>query len=192
MEGAAQSIAAVWSPDYLPAVLTRALTPAMCDRLIAIAESSGFARSLVYDGDGGAADEPGIRSSDTAEISAAQHREYYAVVADLVRNYNHEHCRFAINGLDALQVVRYHTGAQFRLHSDIGRKGAAHRKISLVVQLSDENSYEGGELVFGNDIVARTRGGGYIFPSWIPHEVRAVTSGVRYSLVAWAVGDYFR
>ena len=164
MEGAARSIAAVWSPDYLPAILTRALTPAMCEPLIAIAESSGFARSLIYDEDGGAADEPGIRGSDTAEISAGQHREYYAVVADLVREYNHEHCRFAINGLDALQVV----------------------------QLSDENSYEGGELVFGNEVVARTRGGGCIFPSWTPHEVRVVTSGVRYSLVAWAVGDYFR
>ena len=30
------------------------------------------------------------------------------------------------------------------------------------------------------------------FPSYILHEVTEVTKGVRYSLVAWANGEYFK
>ena len=41
-------------------------------------------------------------------------------------------------------------------------------------------------------VVPRTQGGGCIFPSWVPHEVHPVTSGIRYSLVTWAVGELFR
>ena len=196
MESAAQSTAEVWRPDYAPGSLAGIFSPAMCERLISIAESAGFSRSLVYGPDHGPADAPGIRSSDSAAISPVEHREYYAVIAKLIQQYNAERWRFAISGLDALQVIRYRPGARFRLHSDIvGEGGVLNRKISLILQLSDPGAYEGGELIFAeNDSVAvpRAQGGGCIFPSWVPHEVHPVTSGVRYSLVTWAVGDYFR
>jgi PKHD-type hydroxylase len=194
VEVAAQPATDVWRPDYAPGTLVGVFTPAMCERVIAIAEGVGFGRSLVYGEKGAPADDPNVRSSDSARISAERHREYYAVIADVVRKYNTDHCRFSVTGLDALQVIRYRPGARFKMHSDVvGEVAGANRKISLILQLSDENDYTGGELVFADDsVVPRTRGGGCIFPAWIPHEVLPVTSGLRYSLVTWAVGDCFR
>jgi len=195
VESAAKSTAEAWRPDYAPGSLTGVFSPAMCERLIAIAESTGFSRSLVYGEDFGPSDDPELRSSDSAGISAVEHREYYAVVANLIQKYNAANCRFAISGLDVLQVIRYRPGERFKRHTDIiGEHGVLNRKISLILQLSDPASYEGGELIFAekeNVPVSRAQGGGCIFPAWVPHEVLPVTSGVRYSLVTWAVGDYF-
>jgi PKHD-type hydroxylase len=196
VENAAQAATSIWRPDYAPRILTGVLAPAMCERLIAIAESTGFNRSLIYGDDHAPADAPEVRSSDHAGIDPGEHREYYAVIARLIQNYNADHCRFAIGGLDALQVIRYRPGERFRLHTDIiGERGVLNRKISLILQLSDPRAYEGGELIFAesaNVVVSRAQGGGCVFPAWIPHEVQPVKSGVRYSLVTWALGDYFR
>jgi PKHD-type hydroxylase len=194
VESAVQSTANAWRPNYPPGILTGVLSSAMCNRLIAIAEKNGFARSLVYGPDHTPADAPEIRGSDSAGISPVEHREYYALIATLVQRYNDEHWRFAISGLDTLQVIRYRPGARFKMHSDIvGEGGTRNRKISLILQLSDPGAYEGGELVFPETgTVSREQGWGCIFPAWVPHEVRPVTSGVRYSLVTWAVGSFFR
>jgi PKHD-type hydroxylase len=196
VENAAQAAEGIWRPDYAPGALTGVFTPEMCERLIAIAGKAGFSRSLVYGDDHAPSDDPEMRSSDSAGISPVEHREYYAVIARLIQQYNAEHCRFAISGLDALQVIRYRAGERFKLHTDlVGEKGVLNRKISLILQLSDPGAYEGGALIFAekdNVPVSRAQGSGCIFPSWVPHEVHPVTSGVRYSLVTWAVGDYFR
>jgi PKHD-type hydroxylase len=196
VEIAAQAATSIWRPDYAPGTRTGVFTPAMCERLVSIAESAGFSRSLVYGEDHAPSDDPGTRSSDSAGIDPVLHREYYAVVAKIIQTYNAERCRFAISGLDTLQVIRYRPGERFKLHSDIvGEQGVLNRKISLILQLSDPGAYEGGELIFAekeNVPISRAQGGGCIFPAWVPHEVHPVTSGVRYSLVTWAVGDYFR
>lgn len=193
MESVAQSAAEVWRPDYTPGMITGAMNRAMCERLVAIAEKIGFERSRVYGVGNVPADAPEIRGSDSASIGTVEHREYYALVADIVRRYNAEHCRFAIGALDPIQVIRYRPGARFKQHSDIGAADTANRKVSVILQLSDPGAYEGGDLELTDGmIVSRAQGDGCVFPSWLVHEVHAVTSGIRYSLVAWAIGDYFR
>jgi PKHD-type hydroxylase len=67
------------------------------------------------------------------------------------------------------------------------------RKVTLVIQLSDPLTYEGGELVLipdeGEEIVGlKYRGCGILFPSNMTHEAKRVTLGSRYSLVAWFEG----
>jgi predicted 2-oxoglutarate/Fe(II)-dependent dioxygenase YbiX len=191
-ESAARIGTDAWVPDYSPGSLVATLSPAMCDRFIESAERTGFQRSLVYNEEAVAVDKPDVRGSDTSTLGIEDHREFYAVIADLIKRINSERYRFAINGLDALQVIRYLPGARFKEHTDIGLGGSAHRKISLILQLSDPGDYEGGDLLIANTTVSRARGSGVIFPSWVPHEVHAVTSGLRYSLVTWAVGELFR
>lgn len=72
------------------------------------------------------------------------------------------------------------------------------RKISMTVNLSDPNDYEGGNLKFdlGPHIKERYKvceeirpqGSVIIFPSFSYHCVTPVTSGTRYSLVLWCLG----
>lgn len=66
------------------------------------------------------------------------------------------------------------------------------RKISLVLQLSDPSTYEGGKLELERDQPSDDRFSGQgsiiLFPSHLRHRVTPVTQGVRHSFVVWATG----
>jgi len=82
------------------------------------------------------------------------------------------------------------------------------RKLSMTCQLTDGSEYKGGELEFDfrnydpnmrdeskhriqcKEILPK--GSIIVFPSDVWHRVKPVTSGTRYSLVAWHLGRPFR
>ena len=71
------------------------------------------------------------------------------------------------------------------------------RKLSFILQLSDPDDYEGGEVQFmsgdGNTYFApKTRGTVIVFDSRTPHRVKKVISGHRKSLVGWVVGPRWK
>jgi len=69
------------------------------------------------------------------------------------------------------------------------------RKLSIVIQLSDSNDYEGGEFEFQRIEQPkgfRTPGSVLVFPSYLTHRVTTVTKGTRRSLVNWAEGPRWR
>lgn len=75
--------------------------------------------------------------------------------------------------------------------------GESSRKLSFVMQLTDESEYEGGEVQVMDSTgelysVPKERGAVIIFDSRLTHRVRKVRSGVRKSLVGWAVGPRWR
>jgi len=74
--------------------------------------------------------------------------------------------------------------------------GIFSRKLSLSIQLSDPNDYEGGEVLLhlGGEphIASKLRGSVTFFPSFVLHEVTPITKGRRDSLVLWCVGPEFR
>ena len=82
------------------------------------------------------------------------------------------------------------------------------RKLSMTCQLTDGSEYRGGELEFDfrnydphmrdeskhlvkvKEILSK--GSIVVFPSHVWHRVKPVTSGTRYSLVVWSIGDPFK
>ena len=77
------------------------------------------------------------------------------------------------------------------------------RKLSMTCQLVDGSEYEGGELEFQarnlddpNSTQLCTeimpKGSIVVFPSFVWHRVKPVTSGTRYSLVVWHLGEPFK
>ena len=80
------------------------------------------------------------------------------------------------------------------------------RKLSISLCLSHEKDYKGGDLkiaipqiqdkelsyTFYKYEAARHKGSFILFPSYLHHTVEPVTSGTRYSLVTWFVGEPFR
>ena len=70
------------------------------------------------------------------------------------------------------------------------------RKLSISIQLSRSEDYEGGdlELMYGIEPqkLDRTRGAFIVFPSFMLHRVTPVTRGTRWSLVAWILGARWR
>jgi len=109
---------------------------------------------------------------------------------------------FDIDFLNDIQYTHYYgsTNDKYDWHIDTfwGNGTPYDRKISMVIQLSDPNDYEGGEFQFDPEIAQpnaehlRQRGTVIAFPSFIRHRVTPVTSGTRKSLVAWIEGPNFR
>jgi len=106
------------------------------------------------------------------------------------------HYDLSDNDKESTQISKYSKGEYYKRHQDFGAKDHLTRKLSLTVQLSDEDDYEGGDLVFIQDIAEykeikafRGKGSVIVFDSRVIHEVTPVTKGVRYSLVKWYHGD---
>lgn len=99
--------------------------------------------------------------------------------------------------IDQIQYTEYEgNGGHYDWHMDIGPGKISHRKISIVVQLSDPSEYVGGdlELKTGADqvVVPRGKGNVVVFPSFLLHRVVPLTSGNRKSLVLWVGGGQYR
>jgi len=100
---------------------------------------------------------------------------------------------------EAIQYTEYydHSGGHYGWHQDIGPGMLSHRKISVTVQLSESDEYEGGDLEYwrgGDSWETAPRGAGvvFIFPSYMMHRVTQVTKGTRKSFVIWLGGEHYR
>tara|TARA_A100000172_G_C2982105_1_gene89741 strand:+ start:34 stop:606 length:573 start_codon:yes stop_codon:yes gene_type:complete len=96
-----------------------------------------------------------------------------------------------------IQSTRYEVGQEYGWHVDDGHgMTGPPRKLSMSLVL--ESEFTGGELeihdAFQNRNVTFDIKPGHvvIFPSWLLHRVKPVTSGTRYSLVAWMNGPEFK
>jgi len=119
----------------------------------------------------------------------------YQAMHGYVQQFN-LHYGFDVWGFhESMQYLEYGQGGHFDWHVDAGVPGAAPRKLSFTLQLSDPASYDGGDLeVWGADraVVSRARGTLICFPSFVLHRVTPVTRGMRRAIVAWATGEPFR
>ena len=108
-------------------------------------------------------------------------------------NFANFHYDLSDEDKEIAQISKYSVGEFYGEHRDFGQNNHLTRKLSLTVQLSDENDYEGGDLIFHGgsieDKAPRGRGSVIVFDSRVYHEVTKVTKGVRYSLVKWYHGD---
>jgi PKHD-type hydroxylase len=99
--------------------------------------------------------------------------------------------------IDNIQYTEYDgNGGHYDWHLDIGPGSISHRKISIVIQLSDPDDYVGGDLEIMNasekTVIPRGKGNVVIFPSFLLHRVVPLTNGNRKSLVLWVGGGHYK
>jgi PKHD-type hydroxylase len=91
-------------------------------------------------------------------------------------------------------ILRYNKNQEFKRHNDVGLDYPDRYK-TLIVQLSNETDYEGGELcIFHNDEIitsSKEVGNVIMFDSSIDHLANKVKTGTRYSMVFWLSIDNF-
>lgn len=104
-----------------------------------------------------------------------------------------------ISAQELIQYTEYYdtNEGHYDWHQDIGPGIGSQRKVSITVQLSEPDEYEGGDLEMwsgGQNVVSAERGAGvvFIFPSYMMHRVTKVTKGTRRSFVLWVGGDHYR
>ena len=111
---------------------------------------------------------------------------------------NNDFFHFDLDHFDSgIQTTYYEEGDHYDWHSDARTDQTPtgyERKLSMSFLLTD--NYEGGELEIESKPFHETfkpkAGTACIFPSWLPHRVKPVTSGERISLVTWMNGPYFK
>jgi len=145
-----------------------------------------------------------IRSSTVRWIEPIDQNSQF--IHDLLMNYaelgNRAAFGFNISSLHQIQYTIYDGEKEdfYNWHIDtfFGNPSTYDRKISITIQLSDTDDYEGGDFEFDHQYEQppnedlRKRGTVLAFPSVIGHRVLPVTKGIRKSLVAWIEGPKWR
>lgn len=93
----------------------------------------------------------------------------------------------------SVSIIRYDKGDSLAPHidgshpidSDNSNISGQEFYKTLVLQLTDENEYEGGDFCLLGVPQSRKQGTYSLFLRTVEHEVREVKSGTRYSLVAY-------
>ena len=109
---------------------------------------------------------------------------------------NEQFFGFHIDRLRYMQLTEYDEvyKGEYKRHHDVFwlDNPEKQRKLSVVLQLTDKDTYSGGDLgleVQGESLTDHKDIGTVIwFPSWTPHWVTPVTKGRRNSIVCWFEG----
>ena len=176
---------------------TKAFTEQEIEKIIEIGESQPKIKATTI-GEEITQQESEYRISDISWLSNNPKTNWvFDRISDLAIKANSEMWNFDIwDFQDDLQYTTYYgNGGHYDWHADLG-VGISNRKLSVVLQLSNPDEYEGGDLQMntGGSIINVPRGKGLIcfFPSFVLHRVTPLSSGLRRSLVTWLCGANLR
>lgn len=176
------------------AVAESVFTPAECDEIARLGRQGKVEQAVVYNQHGGAFE---LNLKDRSVRTACMHRD-----SDVAWIYDRMDVYFRAAGVlmgidvgetrEPIKVMFYGVGDHFELwHRDVGREAYGEdRRISMSVELSGPEEFEGGRLEFhpGFSVSQPGKGGATIFASYKYHRVTKVTRGSRHSLVNWIGG----
>jgi len=128
----------------------------------------------------------------------------YEKLANYAQQANEALWHFDLHTLpEQIQYTEYlgSKNGKYEWHQDIGPGMLSWRKVSITVQLSGPDDYEGGDLeIFQGGPYEEERfikapkkaGCVFIFPSYMLHRVTPVTKGIRKSFVLWSGEGHYK
>lgn len=101
----------------------------------------------------------------------------------------HEKNIEVVNPFDVIHLHKYLSGNKFERHRDIYYP---NQLLNVGVCLNDD--YDGGDFILYNPtiIIPKKQGLIYSFKNTTEHEVKEITSGIRYSLILFLFKDNVR
>jgi PKHD-type hydroxylase len=163
-----------------------------CQTIINIAKNKGLIKGKTNG-------ESDVRNSKISWLYPVDDMDWvFRRVTDIITNLNERFFKFDLFGLnEGFQFTNYEApSGKYGKHVDRAINIPV-RKLSISIQLTDPNEYEGGELKLydgeeeGN-IMSKEQGTLILFPSYVLHEVMPITKGERNSLVTWVTGKQFK
>jgi len=184
------------------------ISPVHCDKLIEQFRHDQYIDGLTFN-DEGVAEELQENENPFHRDNVYRKSRIRWVNDDEVRKllfwYAQEANRVAfgteLTDVGSIQFTEYGTEyeGKYDWHHDVDWNSQAmyDRKISVVLQLSDGNYYEGCDFQFDevpnpDPDALRAKGTIICFPSYLRHRVTEITKGTRYSLVAWFEGPRWK
>lgn len=134
----------------------------------------------------------GVEASFTTTLLHDTTHPIYDILDDLWQKVTKEY-QINIDFVEVYEVKEYLTGDKFGVHNDSHEHIdiPRDRKLNLILQLSDPDTYEGGNLYIKDHVATRNLGSVIFFPANYLHALSRVTSGTRYSLIGhgWGTVD---
>jgi PKHD-type hydroxylase len=164
-----------------------------CQTIINIAKDKGLIK-------GKTKGESDIRDSKISWLYPSDNLDWaFRRVTDITLSLNERFFNFNLFGInEGFQFTNYEAPSdKYGKHVDRSINIPV-RKLSISIQLTNPEEYEGGELKLydGDDdeanVMDKTQGTLIMFPSYVLHEVMPVTKGERNSLVTWVTGKQFK
>jgi len=164
-----------------------------CQKIINIAKGKGLIKGTTKG-------ESDVRDSKISWLYPSDGIDWvFRRVTDMTLNLNERFFKFDLFGLnEGFQFTNYEApSGKYGKHVDRAINIAV-RKLSISIQLTNPEEYDGGELKLydGDDekgtVMSKEQGTLVIFPSYVLHEVMPVTKGTRNSLVTWVTGKQFK
>jgi PKHD-type hydroxylase len=185
------------------------IEPTDCAELVGLCMKLPAQKATV----GGTGYDPKIRRSEVRwikhrddEPTHAEFSEMWDFVERRFKTANRNAFGVDITYTHSMQFTSYYANEEgcFDWHMDTffsehnrTREYCLHRKLSMVLQLTDPSQYEGGVLELkanpppDPELLAK-QGAMVVFPSFLQHRVTPVTRGARHVLVCWAEGPFWR
>jgi predicted 2-oxoglutarate/Fe(II)-dependent dioxygenase YbiX len=174
---------------------TERLSDESCDELIAACREFPVIAPVIV----GQEQYGGHRQLEARKIGKTARTAWaFELLCEIADDAAGNHFDLELTGITrAPQYVEYTPGrGHFGWHNDYSHGMVdAPRKLTIIVQLSDPEDYEGGRLqTFGITVedLPRERGTILAFPSLVYHQITPVTRGIRRALVAWIAGPRIR
>jgi len=170
-----------------------AVSEAFCDKLIQEYSKSEVDKLPPTIGNG-----EGTVDLDIRNVQRLQLPLYAGIGATLTAiglNVNNEIWKYDITHSNQSEFLMYDVNGKYETHTDtFHNRSTEVRKLTVLVFLNDD--FEGGKFYIANAherfYPEQKKGTVLIFPSFMPHGVEPVTKGIRYSVVTWMVGPYFK
>jgi PKHD-type hydroxylase len=199
-----------------------ALTPRFCDEVIEYGKSQKLIKAITGEGDEADRKFENLNKKELKNLKKTRRSNVifltdnwiYKEIHPYIHQANEqagwnfqwdysEPCQFTQYGKE--QFYDWHADSFAKpFKTDNPNKNGKIRKLSVTISLSDESDYEGGDFEFdfrnkGKGFnkpqtveQIRKRGSIIVFPSFVWHRVKPVTSGTRHSLVLWNIGWPFK
>jgi len=138
-----------------------------------------------------------IYTRNTKVKSLPRYPEYqwiYDRIFEYLRLVNEKYYHFQLSSVTSFQVLEYENTGFYHTHVDVGPGPSSLRKLSNVTFLTPPEEYTGGELILKPNFakIVPEQGSTVFFPSYVPHEIKPVTQGVRHSMVTWVIGPCYK
>ena len=177
----------MWSPLW---IWESDIPDNICDQIIDFSKKNEYEKGMTANGD------------ESRKVDVKFLHEEFNWINSLMFGYamfaNGQNFKYdlSIHDKEGVQFSHYKIGQYYGKHMDFNGSSdniGYTRKLSMSLQLSDEKSYDGGDLIlyYNGDVfpTPKSKGTVIVFDSRTTHEVTPVIRGERYSLVKWIHGD---
>jgi len=177
------------------AVFQNHLSLKFCQRIIKEYSKKKHTKEEPYIGGSGDSGTVDRNIRDVQRLLLPQNQGIGGILTSTALNSNHYWWQYDITHSNQTEFLMYEPDGHYNSHVDTFHAHSNEtRKLTALAFLNDD--FEGGQFYInanGNLYYPPQQAGTVlVFPSFMVHGVEPVTKGIRYSVVTWMVGPYFK